>query len=129
MNEAQTDRTRELVEAALGRGAAEPVVLDIGPVSAFADVFVLLTGRSDRQVRAIADGVLGHMKNSGESPLGVEGLSEGRWVLIDAGDIVLHVFDEETRKLYALERLWADAERIDLGLPAAVTGAATGDVA
>lgn len=127
------ERSRKLariVEAALERGAQRPVALDISLLTSFADAFVLLSGRSDRQVRAIAESVIEALDGSGEAPLGVEGLEEGRWVLIDCNDVVVHVFDPEARHLYALERLWSDAPVIDLaalGLdPAALAAAGAG---
>jgi ribosome-associated protein len=100
--------------AALERSALEPVLLDIREVTSFADTVVLLSGRSDRQVRAIADAVVHALQDEGEPPLGVEGLNEGRWVLIDCNDVIVHVFLREVRDLYDLERLWSDAPGIDL---------------
>lgn len=118
-----------IVEAALDRNAEQPLVLDIEGLTAFADTFVLLSGRSDRQVRAIADSVVEALRASGDEPLGVEGLAEGKWVLIDGNDVVVHVFEPEMRDLYALERLWSDApvlDLVELGLdPAAVAAAGT----
>lgn len=116
-----------IVEAALERGAQRPVALDIAELTSFADAFVLLSGRSDRQVRAIAESVMEALTASGDAPLGVEGLEEGRWVLIDCNDVIVHVFEPETRELYALERLWSDAPAIDLaelGVDAAALAAA-----
>ena len=121
-----------IVDAALDRGAERPLVLDIEGLTSFADTFVLLSGRSDRQVRAIADAVVNALRETGDEPLGVEGLAEGKWVLIDCNDVVVHVFEPEMRDLYALERLWSDAPVLDLvalGMdPAAVAAAgAPGD--
>ena len=123
------NKVKLVVDTALDRKAERPVALDVRPLSSFADAFVLLTGRSDRQVRAIADAITRALKNAGDRAMGVEGLDEGEWVLIDAGDVVVHVFDPEARERYDLERLWADAERIDLGLPPEVTGEADGGAA
>ena len=108
------EKLRQIVEAALERNAQNPVVLDISKLTAFADSFVLLTGRSDRQVRAVADGVVDALRDSDDAPLGVEGLDEGRWVLIDCNDVIVHVFEPEMRDLYAIERLWSDAPAVDL---------------
>jgi ribosome-associated protein len=91
-----------------------PVVMDITEVTSFADSFVLLSGRSDRQVRAIGEAIVDALKDYGDPPLGVEGLNEGRWVLIDCNDVIVHVFETELRDLYALERLWSDAASVDL---------------
>jgi ribosome-associated protein len=106
-----------IVAAGLDRKAEKPVALNVADVTSFCDAFVLLTGRSDRQVRAIADGVVQAMKHAGDAPLGVEGVGEGRWVLIDCNDVICHVFSEEARGVYDLERLWADAKPIELNLP------------
>ncbi len=107
-----------IVEAALERKAEEPIVLDMRKLTAYADTFIILSGRSDRQVRSIADAVVHALKSNGEQPLGVEGLGEGNWVLIDCNDAIVHVFDPETRERYDLERLWRDAPRLDLALTA-----------
>lgn len=107
-------KARWIVEAALEMKAELPVVLDMRGVTSYADTFVILTGRSDRQVRAIADAIVVALKQNGEPPLGVEGLDDGNWVLIDCNDSIVHLFDPETRVQYDLERLWRDAPRIDL---------------
>jgi ribosome-associated protein len=107
-------KAARLVEAALERGAQMPIVMDVSLVTSFADAFVLLSGRSDRQVRAIAEAIMKQLQDAGDAPLGVEGLDDGRWVLIDCNDVVVHVFEPEMRDLYALERLWSDAPSADL---------------
>lgn len=107
-------KARWIVEAALERKAERPVALDMRSLTSYADSFILLTGRSDRQVRSIADAIVETLKAHGEPPLGVEGESDGNWVLIDCNDAIVHVFDPETREQYDLERLWRDAPRIDL---------------
>jgi ribosome-associated protein len=103
-----------IVEAALDLKAERPVVLDMRKLTAYADTFIVLSGRSDRQVRSIADAIVSALKSDGDQPLGVEGLDDGNWVLIDCNDAIVHVFDPETREQYDLERLWRDAPRIDL---------------
>lgn len=107
-------KARWIVEAALDLKAERPVVLDMRALTAYADSFVILTGRSDRQVRSIAEAIVHALKQHGEPPLGVEGLDDGSWVLIDCNDAIVHVFDSETRLQYDLERLWRDAPRLDL---------------
>jgi ribosome-associated protein len=107
-------KARWIVEAALERKAERPVALDMRSLTSYADSFILLTGRSDRQVRSIADAIVETLKAHGDPPLGVEGESDGNWVLIDCNDAIVHVFDPETREQYDLERLWRDAPRIDL---------------
>ncbi len=115
-----TDKTRLIVEAALDLKAERPVVIDMRSVSAFADVFVLLTGRSERHTRSVAEAIVDALEGGGERPLGIEGLDEGRWVLIDGNDVVVHLFDEDSRREFDLERLWSDAPRLsvvdDLGI-------------
>lgn len=117
---AALEKARIIVEAALDVKAENVVVLDMSELSSFADVFVILSGRSDRHVRAVSDAIVQALRSMGEEPLGVEGQDEGRWVLIDANDSVVHVFDPEAREEYDLERLWSDADSIDLALPTAV---------
>ena len=77
------------------------------------DVFVIGSGTSNRHVRSLADDVEMKLREFGERPLRREGADYGRWVLLDYGDVVVHLFDVETRDFYDLERLWADAPRID----------------
>jgi len=115
-------KARAIVEAALERKAEDLVALDVSQLTSFCEAFVIATGRSDRQVRAIADGIVQSLKRAGDPPIGVEGTDEGRWILIDANDVVCHVFVPEARELYDLERLWADAREIALDLPAQDAG-------
>jgi ribosome-associated protein len=108
-------KAKLIVEAALERNAEDPLTLEIRELTSFADAFVLLTGRSDRQVRAIADAIEKRLKETDDPPIGIEGFGQGRWVLLDCGDVVVHVFESAVRELYALERLWSDAPVLDLG--------------
>ena len=110
------EKARWIVEAALELKAERPISLDMRQLTSYADTFVILTGRSDRQVRAIADSILQTLKARNETPLAVEGLADGNWVLIDCNDAIVHVFDPETRIQYDLESLWRDAPRLDLGI-------------
>ena len=103
-----------VVEAALERKAEDVIALDVRAVTSFADTFVLATGRSDRQVRAIAEAILEAIEAHGERALGIEGKQEGRWVLLDLGDVIAHVFQPEVRTYYDLDRLWSDAPTLDL---------------
>ena len=100
------ERTRICVQAADSRQADDIVVLDMTPHSSIADRFVVCQGRSDRQVKAIADAVEEQLGKNGEKPRAVEGYQTGSWILIDYVDLVVHVFDPETREFYGLERLW-----------------------
>ena len=83
-------------------------------VSSYTDYFLICSGKSDRQVQAIAQRIAEVLEEQGNKPLGLEGTSEGKWVLIDYGDLVIHVFLEPIRRFYDLEGLWIDAPRIDL---------------
>jgi ribosome-associated protein len=101
-------------EAASSKTLEPTVVIDVGDLIAITDYFVVASGTNDRQVRAIADEVEHRVKKSGgPSPRRVEGLDDARWVLMDYGDFVVHVFDREARSYYDLERLWGDAQRVD----------------
>ena len=101
------------VKAALAMKALDVVVLDMRALTSFADTFIICSGRSHRQVSAIAEFIEHHLKKQGINPLGVEGLREGHWVLMDYGDVVIHVFYEPVRIFYDLEGLWSDARRIE----------------
>ena len=114
----ESPKTDLIVEAALGLKAEALVALDMRGVSAFADTFLITSGRSSRHVRSIAESIIQSLRRAGQEPLGVEGLNEGRWVLIDANEAVVHIFEHETREEFALERLWSDAPLIDLSDPA-----------
>ena len=83
----------------------------------FADVFLVATGNSDRHVRSIADAVSEAASQMGEPAQGVEGYEDARWVLLDLGDVIVHVFQPDVREHYDLERLWSDAPQLDVGLP------------
>lgn len=111
------EKARRIALAALERKAERPVALDVSGLTSFTEAFVIVGGRSDRQVRGIAEEVVRTLKQAGDGPLGVEGLDDGRWVLIDCNDVICHVFGPEAREHYDLERLWRDAEPIELDLP------------
>lgn len=114
------ERTRLCVLAADSRQADDIVVLDMTPHSSIADRFVICQGRSDRQVKAIADAVEEQLGKNGEKPRAMEGYQTGSWILIDYVDLVVHVFDPETREFYGLERLWGHADQVAVPeLPAA----------
>jgi len=106
-------RARLVLEAALDRKAEDVMGLDVREVASFADTFVLATGNSDRHVRSIADAIAEAWTKAGLQVIGVEGEEEGRWVLMDLGDVIVHVFLRSVRELYALERLWGDAPVIE----------------
>jgi len=107
-------RARLLSEAALDQKALDLLVIDVRGLTSFADAFILATATSDRHAKAVADAVTKTAKEAGFGVMGTEGYDEGRWILIDIGDLIVHVFQEETRTYYDLERLWADAPRVDV---------------
>ncbi len=118
------EKTRICALAADSRKAHDIVVLDVGPLSSIADRFLICSGASDRQIRAIADAIRDELAKQGEKPMAVEGYDQGTWILIDCVDLILHIFDDETREFYNLEHLWHQAARVEVaGLsPATVTG-------
>ena len=100
--------------AADAKQATDLAILDVADILALVDVFVLATGRTDRQLRAIAEEVERVLRDEhGRKPLRREGTPESGWVLLDYGDVVCHLFDEEQRLFYSLERLWSDVPRYD----------------
>ena len=117
MTEAARERARRLAEVVRERNGENVVALAVGELTSFADAFVIATASSDRQARAVADAVVESAKESSEVVLGVEGYEDGRWILIDGGDVVVHVFVRDARDHYDLDRLWADAPRIALPGP------------
>jgi ribosome-associated protein len=92
--------------------ATDVVVLQVAPLTSVADYLVIGSADSDRQASAIADYIGGILSRSGSRPLSVEGARSSQWVLMDMGDVIAHVFRQDVREHYALERLWADAKRI-----------------
>ena len=105
----------EVARACAERKALEIVILDVEGKLSYTDYLVIASGRSDRQVSAIGEGVARALRkfDPPRRPLGVEGERGGRWVLMDFGDCVLHVFHEDARMFYDLERLWHDCVRVD----------------
>ena len=107
---------RHIAQAAYDVKATGIEVLDLRKLSAFTEYFVIASGRSDRQVQAICDRIRDHLEKQHRTPLGVEGYPQGHWVLLDFGEVVAHIFYEEVRTFYALEKLWGDAPRITFRL-------------
>lgn len=100
--------------AAAAKKGEDPVILEVEEVLAITDAFVITSGANARQVRTIAEEVEAQVAEAcGPRPLRVEGLDDARWVLLDYGDFVVHVFQEEVRRYYDLERLWSDAPRVE----------------
>ncbi len=111
------DKTLAIVEAALEKKSYDLVVLRIEHLATIADYFVIMSGRSAVQVAAIAQGIEDRLRNMGVAPLSVEGLGPARWVVLDYGDVVLHIFYEPVRELYRLESIWSDAANVTLPEP------------
>lgn len=124
---AASERARELLRvaalAADAKQAEDLVALDVSGPLPLTDIFLLATGRNERNVMSIAAEIEDKLIEAGAKPLRREGRSEGRWVLLDFGDLVVHVFHEEDRMYYSLERLWKDCPVIALDLPAATDAA------
>jgi ribosome-associated protein len=116
-----TDHARELLQiaatAADAKQADDLVALDVSGPLPLTDIFLLATGRNERNVIAIASEIEDKLIEHGSKPIRREGRSEGRWVLLDFGDLVVHVFHEEDRMFYSLERLWKDCPVIPIDLP------------
>jgi ribosome-associated protein len=119
--EAELADTRALailaMEAALDKRALEPVLIDVSAMGSYTDFIGIVSGRSDRQVDAIAEGVSQALKARGLYPLGQEGSGSGRWTLLDFGAFVIHVFYHPVREFYDLESLWIEAPRVKLDVP------------
>ena len=101
------------IEAILGKKALNVVALDVAELTSYADIFIFCSGRSNRQVSAIAANIQSDLKKQHKiKPISVEGTKEGHWVLMDYGNVIIHVFYEPVREFYDLEGLWVDAKRI-----------------
>jgi ribosome-associated protein len=100
------------INASLEKKAKELVILNVKEISTFTDYFLIMSGTSDRQVRAIADAIQENLKLADILPLGIEGEAAGQWILMDYDDVVIHIFLETIRSFYDLERLWTEAPRM-----------------
>jgi ribosome-associated protein len=98
--------------AAIDKKAVGLEILDVAGKGDYADFLVIMTGRSDRHAQALAQGIEDALKKQGVRPVALEGVSHGNWVLMDFGDVVVHVFQDESRRLYDIEGLWLDARRL-----------------
>jgi len=127
---AASERARELLRiaalAADDKQAEDLVALDVSGPLPLTDIFLLATGRNERNVVSIASEIEDKLIEIGAKPLRREGRAEGRWILLDFGDLVVHVFHEEDRMYYSLERLWKDCPVIPLNLNAEAKDAARG---
>ena len=106
-----------VARALLDRKAIDLVILDVQDLSSFTDYFLICSGNSDRQVQAIASHVEEKLGQEGLRPFGTEGKNEGRWILLDYGEVVVHVFYHPVREFYDLERLWSEAPRLEVPQP------------
>jgi ribosome-associated protein len=102
-------KAQRAARAALDKKAIDLVVLDVQGLSSVADYFLVCSGRSTPHVKTISDAIREELKEEGSRPLHAEGQAESGWLLLDYGDVLMHVFLEDTRAYYALERLWGDA--------------------
>lgn len=114
MNDSSIEsRVRIATAAALDKKATDVDVLAVGELTSIADYFILCSASNERQAQAIADNILDRLKEElGVKPLLIEGTTPGRWVLLDFGDFVVHIFTEDMRRFYGLERLWGDAPNV-----------------
>ena len=108
------DRIRRALSAAAEKKALQPTVLDLRGIASFTDFFVITAGTNRRQVQAISDEVVEHLKRHGTRAARVEGYQTAEWILIDYGDFIVHVFEEKARRFYDLERLWRESKRVDV---------------
>ncbi|HEX9147181.1 MAG TPA: ribosome silencing factor [Candidatus Binatia bacterium] len=111
------DKTLLVTRAALEKKAYDLVVMEVRDLTSIADYFVICSGRSDRQVQSIAQGIEEHLGDSAISPLSIEGANRGHWVLMDFSDVIVHIFYEPVRQFYDLDGLWGDAPRVELPEP------------
>jgi ribosome-associated protein len=109
---AALDLARRIVELAEDKKAADIVLLDLGGLTTLADAFVICSGGSERQIDAIADGIVAGLRDEGVKPIGREGTPESHWVLLDYGSVIVHVFTPPERDYYSLERHWAAARTV-----------------
>jgi ribosome-associated protein len=114
----KADRSLELAlaaaQTALDNRGSDIVILDLREVTCIFDYFVIATGTSRRQIHAMSEEIDHKLEDElGDSRMSIEGYRESRWVLLDYGSVVIHMFDEPTREYYSLETLWADAKRIE----------------
>jgi ribosome-associated protein len=109
-----SDLVKAAAHAASEKKATDLVALDLTSVASFTDYFLICTATSTRQVQAISEAVEEQLRSRGKRPLHIEGSSGAEWVLMDYGDFIVHVFTSASRKFYDLERLWRDADRLQL---------------
>jgi len=101
-----------IVDVASDKKAADIVLLRTSEITTMADYFVIASGRSERQVQALSTAIVDELRDEGIKPLGVEGMSSARWVLLDYGSVIVHLFAPEEREYYGLEKLWSSATQV-----------------
>lgn len=101
-----------IVDVASDKKASDIVMLRTAEVTTMADYFVIASGRSDRQVQALSKAIVDELRDEGIKPLGIEGRASARWVLLDYGSVIVHLFAPDEREYYGLERLWSDATQV-----------------
>ena len=101
-----------IVDVASDKKGSDIVLLRTAELTTMADYFVIASGRSDRQVQALGQAIVDELRDDGIRPLGIEGRAKARWVLIDYGSVIVHVFSPEEREYYGLERLWSEAAQV-----------------
>jgi ribosome-associated protein len=106
-----------LVESALDKKAYDLVVLEVRDLTSIADYFIICSGRSDRQVQSLSQGIEQSLGEKGVSAASIEGYTRGQWVLMDFSDVIVHIFYQPVREFYDLEGLWADAPCVELPEP------------
>ncbi len=103
------------VELALDKKALDPVVLDLQAISTVTDYLVICSAQSDPQLKAIANGIVKTLKDDfGRTPYAIDGFPASQWIVVDYGEVMLHIFHEDKRGVYALEDLWSDARKVEL---------------
>jgi ribosome-associated protein len=107
------EKARRCLEIIQERKAIDPILMEVGRLTSFTDYFLVVSGNSSRQVQAISQHMARRLREEGFRPLGVEGEQEGHWVLMDYGDVVIHIFYQPVREFYDLEGLWTEAPRVD----------------
>ncbi|WP_163328612.1 ribosome silencing factor [Desulfurobacterium thermolithotrophum] len=108
------EKLKIALKAALDKKAENPVVIDLKDLTTLADYFLIVTANSDVHGRTIADEIRKKLKEEGIVPLNIEGYDAANWILIDYGDLIVHIFKDEFRELYNLESLWMDAPRVEI---------------
>jgi len=111
------DLAKIALVAALDKKALEPELLNVEELCSYTEHILLLSGRSDRQVDAIAEGIKAALRDEGRTAMGVEGKASGQWALLDYGDLIVHIFHHPIRMHYDLESLWNEAKRVEIDVP------------